>query len=204
MPSPVKVKRALVSVSDKAGIVEFAKELVALGVEILSTGGTARALSEAGVPVRSVDNYTGFPEMMDGRVKTLHPKVHAALLYLRDNPKHVAEKEKHNIEDIDMVVVNLYPFEATIAKPDVTLEDAVENIDIGGPTMLRSAAKNHAYLAVVTDPADYSRILSEMKANDGVVSAELKNELAVKVYRRTSEYDAMITDYLGKAYGVSG
>jgi phosphoribosylaminoimidazolecarboxamide formyltransferase/IMP cyclohydrolase len=198
--SPVKIKRALVSVSDKTGIAAFAKELVALGVEILSTGGTAKLLAQESVKVRSVDDYTGFPEMMDGRVKTLHPKVHAGLLYIRDNQEHVAQKKRHQIEDIDMVVVNLYPFEATISKTDVTLEDAIENIDIGGPTMLRSAAKNHAYVTVVTDPTDYPRVLDEMKKAGGVVSPALRNELAYKVFSHTSAYDSMIADYLGKQY----
>lgn len=200
MPSEVKIKRALVSAWDKSGIVEFARELVALGVEILSTGGTAKKLSAAGVPVRSVDEYTGFPEMMDGRVKTLHPKVHGALLYVRDNAEHVRQKEEQGVEDIDMVVVNLYPFEATIARPDVTLEDALENIDIGGPTMLRSAAKNHAYVTVVVDPADYSRVINEMKASGGATSTELRNELACKVFSRTSAYDSKIAGYLEEQY----
>ncbi len=202
MSNDSKITRALISVSDKNGIVEFARELSDLGVEILSTGGTARALSEGGVPVRSVDAFTGHPEMMDGRVKTLHPKVHAGLLYLRDNEKHVAEKAQHGVEDIDMVVVNLYPFEATIAKADVTLEDAIENIDIGGPTMLRSAAKNHKYVTVITDPDDYSRVLEQMRSNGGATTIELRNELAWKVYTRTSQYDATISKYLGEAYGV--
>ena len=195
-----KIKRALISVSDKTGVVEFAKALHERGVEILSTGGTAKKLSEAGVPVRSVDDYTGFPEMMDGRVKTLHPKVHGALLYIRDNPEHVRQKEEQGVEDIDMVVVNLYPFEATIAKPDVTLEDAIENIDIGGPTMLRSAAKNHAYVTVVVDPADYSRVIEEMKSSGGATSQELRNELAYKVFSRTSAYDSKIAGYLEEQY----
>jgi len=199
-PSPVKIQRALLSVSDKTGIAAFARELAALGVELLSTGGTAKLLAKEGVKVRSVDDYTGFPEMMDGRVKTLHPKVHAGLLYIRDNPEHVAQKKQHQIEDIDMVVVNLYPFEATIAKPEVTLEEAIENIDIGGPTMLRSAAKNHAYVTVVTDPADYPRVLAAMQQHGGVVGAELRNELAYKVFSHTSAYDSMIADYLGRQY----
>jgi phosphoribosylaminoimidazolecarboxamide formyltransferase/IMP cyclohydrolase len=201
MEDKVRIKRALVSVSDKTGVAEFAGQLSKLGVEILSTGGTARQLGAEGVVVRSIDDFTGHPEMMDGRVKTLHPRVHAALLYLRDNPRHVAEKEQHRIEDIDMVVVNLYPFEATVAKSNVTLEDAIENIDIGGPTMLRSAAKNHRFVTVVTDPADYPAVLEEMRSTGGCTGRALRNRLACKVYRRTSEYDAAITEYLSRAYG---
>ncbi|WP_455392119.1 bifunctional phosphoribosylaminoimidazolecarboxamide formyltransferase/IMP cyclohydrolase [[Eubacterium] cellulosolvens] len=192
-----QVKRALISVSDKTGIVDFAKGLAELGVEILSTGGTARKLREAGLTVKDVSEYTGFPEMMDGRVKTLHPKVHAALLALRDNPEHMRQLEEQNVELIDMVVVNLYPFQATIAKPDVTLEDAIENIDIGGPTMLRSSAKNFKHVAVVTDPGDYDNILRELKAT-GEVSAETKSMLAVKVFRHTADYDAAIDTYLSR------
>ena len=150
------IKQALISVSDKTGILEFAKALHQLGVKILSTGGTAKLLADNGVPVTEVADYTGFPEMLDGRVKTLHPKVHGGILARRDLPEHVATLKKHNIPTIDLVVVNLYPFSATIAKPDCTLEDAIENIDIGGPTMVRSAAKNHAHVAIVTDPADYA------------------------------------------------
>jgi phosphoribosylaminoimidazolecarboxamide formyltransferase/IMP cyclohydrolase len=174
-----KVKRALISVSDKTGVVEFASGLTELGVEILSTGGTAKKLREAGLTVKDVSEYTGFPEMMDGRVKTLHPKVHAALLALRDNPEHMRQIQEQKVELIDMVVVNLYPFQATIAKPDVSLEDAIENIDIGGPTMLRSSAKNFKHVAVVTDPNDYEKILSELKTS-GEVSAQTKSMLAVK------------------------
>jgi phosphoribosylaminoimidazolecarboxamide formyltransferase/IMP cyclohydrolase len=192
-----KVKRALISVSDKTGVVEFASGLAELGVEILSTGGTARKLREAGVAVKDVSEYTGFPEMMDGRVKTLHPKVHAALLALRDNPEHMRQIQEQNVELIDMVVVNLYPFKQTIAKPDVTLEDAIENIDIGGPTMLRSSAKNFKHVAVVTDPNDYDDILKELK-DTGEVSSETKTRLAVKVFRHTADYDAAIDTYLSK------
>jgi phosphoribosylaminoimidazolecarboxamide formyltransferase/IMP cyclohydrolase len=192
-----KVKRALISVSDKSGIVEFAKSLAELNVELLSTGGTARALREAGLTVKDVSEYTGFPEMMDGRVKTLHPKVHAALLALRDNPEHMRQIQEQNVELIDMVVVNLYPFQATIAKPDVTLEDAIENIDIGGPTMLRSSAKNYRHVVVVTDPNDYDKIINELKTN-GEVSSETKSRLAVKVFRHTADYDAAIDTYLSK------
>ena len=191
------VKRALISVSDKRGVVEFAKRLERLGVEIVSTGGTARALSEAGVKVRSISGLTGFPEMMDGRVKTLHPKVHGALLALRDNPDHMKDVADNAIELIDMVVVNLYPFEQTIAKPDVSIEEAIENIDIGGPTMLRSAAKNYRYITVVTDPADYDRVADELEST-GAVSPETRAALCVKVFRSTADYDAAIDRYLSE------
>lgn len=190
------VKRALISVSDKSGIVEFAKSLTELGVEIISTGGTAKLLQNEGVPVIPIDDVTGFPEMMDGRVKTLHPKIHGGLLGLRDNETHVSQAQSMNIEWIDLVVVNLYPFESTIAKPDVTLEDAVENIDIGGPTMLRSAAKNYRFVAVVTDPADYDSILNEIR--NGEVALETRQRLAAKVFRRTADYDSAIDQYLSE------
>ena len=164
------IKRALLSVSDKTGIVEFARELNRFGVEILSTGGTAALLRKEGLPVRDVADFTGFPEMLDGRVKTLHPKIHGGLLGMRDNPEHVAKMAEHDILPIDLVVVNLYPFEATVAKPDCSLEDAIENIDIGGPTMLRSAAKNNRDVTVVVDSADYQTVLDELKASGGAVS----------------------------------
>src|SRR5210317_1352642 len=192
------IKRALISVSDKTGIVDFAKELSQYGVEILSTGGTASMMREEGLAVKDVSEHTGYPEMLDGRVKTLHPKVHGGLLGLRDNPAHVAKMAEHNITPIDMVVVNLYPFEATVANPDCTLEDAIENIDIGGPTMLRSAAKNNQSVTVVVDPADYAVVLGEMKANAGDVSRETNFRLALKVYQHTSAYDAAISNWLGK------
>src|ERR671925_1336562 len=166
-----KITRALISVSDKTGIVEFSRELAKLGIELLSTGGTAKMLRDAGVAVKDVSEFTGFPEMLDGRVKTLHPKVHGGLLGMRSNPEHVATMRAHGIEPIDMVVVNLYPFEATVAKPGCTLEEAIENIDIGGPTMLRSAAKNHAGVAVVVDPADYAPLLEELRTTGGVSEA---------------------------------
>jgi len=191
-----KVERALVSVSDKAGLVEFVRGLVAFGVEVISTGGTAKKLEQAGLPVIEISDYTGFPEMMDGRVKTLHPKVHGGLLALRDNPAHVAAMEQHAIRRIDMVVVNLYPFEQTIANEGVALEEAIEQIDIGGPSMVRSAAKNHRYVTVVTRPEQYDRVLAEMKANGGAVSAELNREFAVDVFRLTSHYDNAIATYL--------
>ncbi|GAB4278778.1 MAG: bifunctional phosphoribosylaminoimidazolecarboxamide formyltransferase/IMP cyclohydrolase [Coriobacteriia bacterium] len=194
----VTIKRALVSVSDKSGIVEFVRGLTEFGVEIVSTGGTAKALSEAGIEVIPIDEVTGFPEMMEGRVKTLHPKVHGALLADRSKPEHMAQAEEHGIVPIDMVVVNLYPFEATVAKPDVAFAEAIENIDIGGPSMLRSAAKNHAAVTVVTDPADYDAILEEMKANDGATTLDTRTRLAKKVFGKTAAYDAAIYGYLCK------
>src|SRR5450756_2136362 len=179
------IKQALISVSDKSGVLEFAQGLNQLGVTILSTGGTAKLLADNGIPVTEVADYTGFPEMLDGRVKTLQPKVHAGILARRDLPEHVATLQKHGIPTIDMVVVNLYPFEATVAKPDCTLEDAIENIDIGGPTMLRSAAKNNADVTVLVDCADYRTVLAEMAASGGAVSRETNFKLAVKVYQHT-------------------
>ncbi len=188
------IKRALISVSDKSGIVSFARELASMGVHILSTGGTAKTLREEGLAITDVSEYTGFPEMLDGRVKTLHPKVHGGLLGLRNNPDHVRVMKEHGIEPIDMVVVNLYPFKQTISKPGCTFEDAIENIDIGGPAMLRSAAKNFHSVTVITDPADYPVVIEEMK-KDGSVSRNTNFRLATKVYRATSEYDRMIADY---------
>src|SRR5664279_4101764 len=166
-----KITRALISVSDKTGVIEFTKELAGYGVEILSTGGTAKLLRDAGLAVKDVSEFTGFPEMLDGRVKTLHPKVHGGLLGMRSNPAHVAKMKEHGIENIDMVVVNLYPFEATVAKDGCQLDDAIENIDIGGPTMLRSAAKNYPDVTVLVDFADYAQVLNEMKSGGGNVSA---------------------------------
>ncbi|WP_319380774.1 bifunctional phosphoribosylaminoimidazolecarboxamide formyltransferase/IMP cyclohydrolase [Thiomicrorhabdus sp.] len=194
------VRRALISVSDKDGILEFAKSLDAMGVAILSTGGTYKVLSEAGLPVTEVSEYTGFPEMMDGRVKTLHPKIHGGLLGRRG--KDDAIMNEHGIDPIDMVVVNLYPFEATVAKEDCSLEDAIENIDIGGPTMLRSAAKNHNDVAVVTDPADYARILEEMSANEGQLSHATRFDLAIKTFEQTARYDGAISNYFGKMFNT--
>ena len=193
-----KVKRALISVSNKEGIVELGKELDKLGVEILSTGGTAKKLKDAGVKVRDVSEYTGFPEMMEGRVKTLHPKVHGGLLALRDNKEHMETAKKHGIEMIDLVVVNLYPFKETISKKDVKLADAIENIDIGGPTMIRSAAKNHEFVAVVVDPKDYPGIIEELKA--GEIKKETKNLLALKAFEHTASYDCLISGYLNEQY----
>jgi len=193
-----KVRTALVSVSDKAGLPKFARRLVKLGVEIMSTGGTARLLRENGVEVRDVSDYTGFPEIMDGRVKTLHPKVHGGLLAMRDNKEHVRQMKEHGIQPIDMVVVNLYPFEKTVANPDVELEDAIENIDIGGPTMLRSAAKNYAHVAVVTNPDRYDEIAAELEQNGGALSYQTRFALALEAFRHTAHYDAAISRYLGK------
>lgn len=192
------IKRALISVSDKTGIVDLARELNSFGVELLSTGGTAGMIRDAGIPVKDVSEYTGFPEMMDGRVKTLHPKVHGALLGLRDNPDHMSAMEKHGIEAIDMVVVNLYPFEATVARDGCSLEDAIENIDIGGPTMLRSAAKNNRFVTVLVDPTDYETVIAEMKQNSGDVTLETNFRLAVKVYQHTAAYDGAISNWLGR------
>ena len=191
-----KISRVLISVSDKTGVVDFAKALSEYGVTFLSTGGTAKILREAGLDVTDVSDYTGFPEMMDGRVKTLHPKVHGALLGLRENAEHVAKMKEHAIEPIDMVVVNLYPFKQAIAKPGCTLQEAIENIDIGGPSMLRSAAKNFSHVSVVIDPDDYKHILEDMNNSNGEVSYKTNFKLAVKVYKSTSEYDAMIAAYL--------
>lgn len=193
-----RIKRALISVYDKRGIIDFAKELKLMNIEILSTGGTAKTLREAGIPVKDVSEYTGFPEMLDGRVKTLHPKVHGGLLSRRDNPKDMEEIKKYGIETIDMVVVNLYPFEETISKPDVTLEEAIENIDIGGPAMLRSSSKNFQDVVVIIDPSDYQSVLKEMKSINGDVSYKTRLELAKKVFRHTSRYDSIIADYLEK------
>lgn len=196
------IQRALLSVSDKTGILDFARGLHEAGVDLLSTGGTAKAIRDAGIPVRDISEFTGFPEMLDGRVKTLHPNVHAGLLYLRGNEEHEATMKEHGLEPIDLVCVNLYPFEATVAKPDVTFEDAIENIDIGGPTMLRSAAKNMKFVTVVTDPADYSRVLGEMKENEGATTESFRLRLGQKVFARVASYNAAIADYL--APRVSG
>ncbi len=192
----VKVRRALISVSDKTGIVDFARALSGLGVEILSTGGTAKLLRENNIPATDVSDYTGFPEMLDGRVKTLHPKIHGGLLALRDNPEHMAKLAEHNIGLIDMVVVNLYPFEKTTHKPGVSLEEVIENIDIGGPSMLRSAAKNHRSVAVVCNPVRYSQVLKELKENGNQLSTKTLEELGIEVFSITSRYDGVIYDYL--------
>jgi len=196
-----KITRALISVSDKTGVVELARELAAFGVEILSTGGTATQLEAAGIKVVAVSDFTGSPEILDGRVKTLHPKIHGGLLGRRDDPKHRQQMAEQKIEPIDMVVVNLYPFEATVAKPTCTLEEAIENIDIGGPSMLRSAAKNHHDVTVVVDPADYAAVLAEMKESGGSVSPATNARLARKVFQTTARYDGAIADYLGSLDG---
>ena len=192
----LKIKTALISVSEKKGVVDFAKRLSEMGVKIISTGGTAMKLSEAGVSVVGVESVTGFPEMMDGRVKTLHPKIHGALLGLRNRAEHTAAMAEHNIEPIDLVCVNLYPFEATIARADCTLEEAIENIDIGGPSMIRSAAKNHKFVTVVTERGQYDKVIEEMKANNGAVSAGLRSDFARVAFGLTASYDAAIAKYL--------
>lgn len=193
-----KINKVIISVSNKSGVLAFARELSKFGVEILSTGGTAKSLREAGLAVKDISEYTGFPEMLDGRVKTLHPKVHGGLLGRRANPEHVSKMKEYQIDPIDMIIVNLYPFEETVAKKDCKLEDAIENIDIGGPTMLRSAAKNYEDVTVIVDPADYPKIIAEMQANNGAVSKATNFYLAKKVFQRTSQYDTAITNYLSK------
>lgn len=190
------IKRALISVSDKQGILEFAKTLHSFGVEILSTGGTAKLFRENNIAVTEVSDYTGFPEMLDGRVKTLHPKVHGGILGRRDLPEHVEAMQQANIPPIDMVVVNLYPFRETVAKADCSLADAIENIDIGGPTMVRAAAKNYDHVAIVTDPADYALVTREMQSSSGAVGAETRLMLAKKAFSHTAEYDGAISNYL--------
>ncbi len=195
----MKIQRALVSVSDKTGLVEFARELEAMGVEILSTGGTAALLKKNGVAAVEISSFTGFPEILDGRVKTLHPKVHGGLLYLRDHPGHAAEAKANGVLPIDLVVVNLYPFEATVAREGVTLEEAIENIDIGGPSMLRSAAKNYRSVTVVVDPSDYEDVLESMRANDGATTLKLRERLGIKVFVNTSRYDGAIANFLDNA-----
>ncbi len=193
--------RALLSVSDKSGLVPFARTLAEAGIELVSTGGTARTLRSEGLKVIELADYTGFPELLDGRVKTLHPKVHGGLLYRRDNPEHVTTAQQHGIPPIDLVVVNLYPFEQTVAKPGVSLSEAIENIDIGGPSMLRSAAKNHEFVTVVVDPADYAVVAEQVKAS-GETTRELRRELAAKVFARTAAYDDAIARHLQAEFGV--
>jgi phosphoribosylaminoimidazolecarboxamide formyltransferase/IMP cyclohydrolase len=194
----MKIRRALLSVHDKTGLVEFARGLSARGIELLSSGGTAAALRAAGLAARDVSEFTGFPEMLDGRVKTLHPKVHAGLLYVRGNPQHEATMEQHGLAPIDLVCVNLYPFESTVARSDVTFEEAIEQIDIGGPTLLRSAAKNMESVTVVMDPADYPAVLAELEQHDGQTRPAFRKTLARKVFIRTAQYDAAISDYLAR------
>jgi phosphoribosylaminoimidazolecarboxamide formyltransferase/IMP cyclohydrolase len=197
----MSIKQALISVSDKSGVFEFAQELRKLGVAILSTGGTARLLRDAGVAVTEVGDYTGFPEMLGGRIKTLHPKIHGGILARRDLPEHVSALEKAEILPIDLVVVNLYPFSQTVARPDCSLEEAIENIDIGGPTMVRAAAKNYQSVAVVTDPVDYPALLDEMKAAGGAVTPEFRFRLACKAFSHTAAYDGAISNYLTSIEG---
>ena len=195
METPKPIKRALLSVSDKTGIVEFATALHEAGVELLSTGGTAKLLADKGLPVIEVSNYTGHPEIMDGRVKTLHPKIHGGILARRGTDEAVMAE--NNIGPIDLVAVNLYPFAATVAKEDCTLEDAIENIDIGGPTMVRAAAKNHKDVTIVVNAADYPRVLSEMQGNEGSLTYNTRFDLAIKAFEHTAEYDGMIANYFG-------
>ncbi len=190
------IRRALVSVTDKAGLVDFAKGLQEFNVHLLSTGGTAKLLREKGVAITEVADYTGFPEMLDGRVKTLHPKIHGGILGIRENEVHVQTMAAHGIEPIDMIVVNLYAFAKTVARPGCTLAEAIENIDIGGPTMIRAAAKNYLYVAVVTDPDDYPAILDELRRNEGKISRKTSLSLARKAFCLTHTYDGNICDYL--------
>jgi phosphoribosylaminoimidazolecarboxamide formyltransferase/IMP cyclohydrolase len=194
---PRRITRALLSVSDKAGLIDFAKQLAGYGVELVSTGGTAKALNDAGLDVIDVSQLTGFPEMMDGRVKTLHPKVHGGLLAIRGNKEHAAAMAQHHIKPIDLLVVNLYPFEATVAK-GAAFDDCIENIDIGGPAMIRAAAKNHGDVTVVVDPTDYEKVLDEMARHKGMVSLELRQRLAAKAYARTAAYDAAISNWFAE------
>ena len=191
-PRAVRIQRALLSVSDKRGIVDFARGLAELGVEIVSTGGTAAALQEAGLEVRPIDDFTGFPEIMDGRVKTLHPKLYAGLLAVRDNEQHLAQAEEQNIEFVDLVCVNLYPFERTAARRGVGEAEVIENIDIGGPTMLRAAAKNHAYAAVVVKPESYDAVLEELRDAGGTLSMPTRESLAAEAFAYTARYDTAI------------
>ncbi len=197
----VVIKRALLGVSDKTGLLDFARALERRGVEILSTGGTKAALEKGGVRVKSVEDFTGSPEMLDGRVKTLHPKIHGGILARRSESSHQAQMRQHGIEPIDLVVVNFYPFEQTVAKPDVTLEDAIENIDIGGPTLVRAAAKNHDDVAVVVDPADYAALAQELEGNAGATTAQTRWRLARKAFARVTAYDCAISNYLGSHTG---
>src|SRR5881275_3617465 len=194
----MKVTRALVSVSDKTGIAPFARALERQGVDIISTGGTADLLRKEKIPVREISSFTAFPEVLEGRVKTLHPRVHGGLLYKRGNAKHEAEARECGFEPIDLAVVNLYPFEKTIQKPDVTLAEAIENIDIGGPSMIRSAAKNYESVTVVVDPADYDTVLESMGKHDGETTLKLRERLAIKAFNRTAEYDRVIANFLNK------
>lgn len=193
----LKIKRAIISVSNKLGAVDFAKKLSKLGIEIISTGGTMKAIRAAGIPVTYVSDLTGFPEIMNGRVKTLNPKIHGGILAVRDNPEHVQQMKENGIVPIDLVAVNLYPFKMTIQKPDATLEDAVENIDIGGPAMIRAAAKNFKFVTVVTNPDKYDEI-TKMIAETGEVDYETRKKLAAAAFAHTADYDKIIADYLAK------
>ena len=201
MSDAVKINRALISVSDKTDLVPFATKLAKLGVTLISTGGTARALEAAGLEVTSIDAVTEFPEMMDGRVKTLHPRVHGGLLALRDNDQHVAAMNDHGIQPIDLVCVNLYPFEQTVANPDVSEADAIENIDIGGPSMIRSAAKNHRFVAVVTSPKQYDAVVAELEKTDGSTSLDTRKNLALAAFARTAAYDTAISEWMQDRFG---
>jgi len=192
----ISITRALISVTDKTGVVELAKGLVRHGVSIISTGGTAKVLRDAGVSITDISDFTGFPEMLDGRVKTLHPKVHAGILAIRDNENHMTTIKTHGLQLIDMVVVNLYAFEATVSKEGCTLEEAIENIDIGGPTLIRAAAKNFRHVVVVTDPSDYPAILKEMDSQGGKISEQTSFEMAKKAFCLTHRYDGAICNYL--------
>ena len=198
--TPRRIERALISVSDKTGLIDFARALSQRGIELISTGGTCKAIADAGIPVRDVADVTGFPEMMDGRVKTLHPKVHGGLLAIRENPEHEAAMLAHGIAPIDLLIVNLYPFEATIAK-NASYDDCIENIDIGGPAMIRGAAKNHNDVAVVVDVADYERVLDALAKNDGATDLALRKRLAQKAYARTAAYDAAISNWFAAEIG---
>jgi phosphoribosylaminoimidazolecarboxamide formyltransferase / IMP cyclohydrolase len=200
MTNLVPIRRALLSVSDKTGLIEFGRYLAGKGVELLSTGGTAKALADAGVPVKDVSDHTGFPEMLDGRVKTLHPAVHGGLLARRDLAEHTAALAKHKIAPIDLLVVNLYPFEATVARGG-SFEDCIENIDIGGPALIRGASKNHDFVTVVVEPSDLATVRAEMDAHNGATSLALRRRLAAKAYARTGAYDAAISDWFAKQEG---
>ena len=201
MTRTIPLRRALISVSDKSGLIDFARALADRGVELLSTGGTSAALRQAGLPVRDVADVTGFPEMMDGRVKTLHPAVHGGLLALRDDAGHVASMKEHGIEPIDLLVVNLYPFEATVAK-GAAYDDCVENIDIGGPAMIRAAAKNHAFVTTIVDVDDYATLLEEMDANEGATTEPFRKRMAQAAYARTAAYDAAVSTWMAGAIGA--
>ena len=198
MSHPIALKRALISVSDKTGLIEFARKLEARGVELLSTGGSAKAMREAGLTVTDVADVTGFPEMMDGRVKTLHPAVHGGLLALRDNQEHLAAMEAHGIGPIDLLVVNLYPFEATVAS-GASYDDCIENIDIGGPAMIRAAAKNHGFVTVIVDVQDYDALLAELDDNDDRTTYEFRRRQAQIAYARTAAYDAAVSNWMADA-----